>query len=244
MRKNHIRTTALAATALVAALSLTACQDKDTGDKDTGAAQVPSAAASAAGEAAAPESSADTGRNSAGTGSGHDSAKGSEAEAKSGKSGKSGSGSGTVRSSGSGDKSGYGQVCGANDISWSTRSESQAGGYILIMAKARPGITCSLPAALPVVAFGSDGTEAGPAEQSVGQQVTLSGGTIAYAGVNPKTTNNKNGKELKSIIVGVGKGDPNPVSLPVDAMTVDEPIVTNWHTSAKDAVPFDGVDSH
>jgi hypothetical protein len=239
MRKNHIRTTVLAATALAAALSLTACQDKD-----TGAAQVPSSAASVAGEAAAPGSSADTGQNTTGTGSGHDSAKGSEAEAKSSKSGRKSTGSGTVHSSGSGDKSGYGQVCGANDISWSTRSESQAGGYILVMAKAKPGITCSLPAELPVVAFGSDGTEAGPAEQSVGQQVTLSGGTTAYAGVNPKTTNNENGKELKSIIVGVGKGDPNPVSLPVDAMTVDRPIVTNWHTSAKDAVPFDGIDSH
>lgn len=30
-------------------------------------------------------------------------------------------------------------------------SESQAGGYYLIKAEANPGITCVLPAALPVV---------------------------------------------------------------------------------------------
>ncbi|KAA0929765.1 DUF4232 domain-containing protein [Streptomyces apricus] len=130
------------------------------------------------------------------------------------------------------------QVCGANDISWSTRSESQAGGYVLVMAKAKPGITCWLPAALPTVAFGSDGTEAGPAEQSVGEQVKLSGNTVAYAGVNPKTTDTDGGKELDSIIVAVGDDDPDPVSLPVDTITVDKPIVTNWHTSPTEAVPF------
>lgn len=90
------------------------------------------------------------------------------------------------------------------------------------------------------MAFGSDGTEAGPAEQSVGDAITLGKGTIAYAGVNPKTTNDDAGKELDSIIVGVGNEDPNPVSLPVETMTVDKPVVTNWHTVAADAVPFGG----
>jgi hypothetical protein len=46
-----------------------------------------------------------------------------------------------------------------------------------------------MPAALPVVAFGSDGTMAKPAEQSVGQEITLRTGVTAYAGVNPKTAN-------------------------------------------------------
>ncbi|MFF7191871.1 hypothetical protein ACFZAR_43595, partial [Streptomyces sp. NPDC008222] len=64
------------------------------------------------------------------------------------------------------------------------------------------------------------------------------GSTIAYAGVNPKTTNGNGGKELGSIIVAVGDADPNPVSLPVGTITVDHPIVTNWHTDPKDAVPF------
>ncbi|MDT0547941.1 MULTISPECIES: DUF4232 domain-containing protein [Streptomyces] len=141
---------------------------------------------------------------------------------------------------GDGERGNVGQECGANDISWSTRSETQAGGYILIIAKAKPGITCVLPAELPTVAFGSDGTEAGPAEQAVGEAVTLGKGTTAYAGVNPKTTNENGGKELNSIIVAIGAKDPNPVSLPVDTITVDKPIVTNWHTSAADAVPYDG----
>ncbi len=88
------------------------------------------------------------------------------------------------------------------------------------------------------MAFGSDGTQAGPAEQAVGEQIKLSGSTAAYAGVNPKSTNGDGGKELDSIIVGVGDDDPNPVSLPVGTITVEDPIVTNWHTDAADAVPF------
>ncbi|WP_150130531.1 DUF4232 domain-containing protein, partial [Streptomyces sp. 150FB] len=141
-----------------------------------------------------------------------------------------------------GGKGGLGQVCGANDLSWSTKSETQAGGYILVMAKAKSGITCVLPAALPTMAFGSGGIEAGPAEQSVGDAVTLSGSTTAYAGVNPKTTNGDDGVEYDSIIVGVGSADPGVLSLPVGKITVDKPIVTNWHTSAADAVPFSGTD--
>lgn len=130
------------------------------------------------------------------------------------------------------------QACGANDIFWSTRAETQAGGYILVIAKAKSGITCYLPAALPTVAFGSDGTQAGPAEQAVGEQIKLSGSTTAYAGVNPKTTNEDGGKELDSIIVAVGDDDPDPVSLPVGTITVDKPVVTNWHTAPAEAVPF------
>jgi hypothetical protein len=147
-------------------------------------------------------------------------------------------GVGSGADTGKGQREPVGQSCGANDITWSTRSETQAGGYILIIAKAKSGITCALPAALPTVAFGSDGTEAGPAEQAVGQQITLSGSTTAYAGVNPKSTNGDGGKELHSIIVAIGDKDPNPVSLRVGTITVEAPIVTNWHTAAKDAVPF------
>ncbi|MGE7386515.1 DUF4232 domain-containing protein [Streptomyces sp. NPDC004126] len=153
----------------------------------------------------------------------------------------SGSPAANGKGSGAGDGSGgpkqVGQACRANDIAWSTKSESQAGGYILITAKAKPGITCYLPAKLPTVAFGSDGTEAGPAEQSPGRQIELTGGTAAYAGVNPKTTKENGGKELDSIIVAVGNDDPDPVSLKVGTITVNRPVVTNWHTSPKDAVP-------
>lgn len=56
--------------------------------------------------------------------------------------------------------------------------------------------------------------------------------------MNPKTTNTNDGKELDSIIVAVDGSDANPVSLKVGTISVDKPIVTNWHTAAADAVPF------
>ncbi|MEV0689056.1 hypothetical protein [Streptomyces sp. NPDC050388] len=206
------------------AMLMTACQDSDAAT-DTGAAQG-SSSATPAGDAVTPSGSSTAGGDQ-GTG------KGSDAP---GKGTADGAGSGV--DTGNGKREPVEQGCGANDISWSTRSETQAGGYILIIAKAKPGITCYLPAALPTVAFGSDGTQAGPAEQAVGEQIKLSGSTTAYAGVNPKTTNGNGGKELDSIIVAIGDDDPNPVSLPVGTITVDRPIVTNWHTAPEDAVPF------
>lgn len=207
------------------AMLMTACQDSDA-TKDTGAAK---------GSSSSPGKAGDSGSSSgsSSTGGGKDTTKGN-----------GGSGKGTDDGAGSGADTGNGgreqveQSCGANDISWSTRSETQAGGYILVIAKAKPGITCYLPAELPTVAFGSDGTQAGPAEQSVGEQIKLSGSTAAYAGVNPKSTNTDGGKELDSIIVAVGDNDPDPVSLPVGTITVDKPIVTNWHTAPTEAVPF------
>ncbi|MGW5233928.1 DUF4232 domain-containing protein [Streptomyces nodosus] len=199
------------------ALLMTACDGTDTAT-DTGATQ-------------STDSAAPSGSSAAGSDQG--AAKGSDAKDE-----------GTEDSAGSGADTGNGkreqveQSCGANDISWSTKSETQAGGYILISAKAKPGITCYLPAALPIVAFGSDGTEAGPAEQAVGEQIKLSGSTTAYAGVQTKTTKENGGKELDFIIVAVNNDDSDPVSLPVGTITVDKPIVTNWHTAPADAVPF------
>ncbi|WP_407555289.1 DUF4232 domain-containing protein [Streptomyces sp. Pv4-95] len=238
MRKSLIRTTTLAAMAMATVLSLTACE----GGSDSADASSSPGAAQSAGKGQKGDGGA--GGNAGGSGS-----EGTSGGAKAGSStGGKGSGSGGSGSDGSGggsDKGGYGQVCGANDLTWSAKSETQAGGYILISVKAKPGITCTLPAALPGVAFGSDGTEAGPAEQSVGEQVKLSGATTAYAGVNPKTTNTDSGKELTEIIAFVSKDDQtDPVSLNTGSITVDEPIVTNWHTTPQDAVPGDGVDSH
>ncbi|MFD5621282.1 DUF4232 domain-containing protein [Streptomyces yangpuensis] len=209
-RKAFLVTSALVGGALL----MTACQGTD-----------------AAQSAPAPQgSSSATAAAGAGTPSGSPSAT-------AGDSATTGKGSKNNGGTGEGQQKRAGQVCGANDISWSTRSETQAGGYILVIAKAKPGITCVLPAAHPTVAFGSDGTEAGPAEQSTGKQITLSGNTTAYAGVNPKTTGANGGKELDSIIVAIGNEDPDPVSLPVGTITVDKPVVTNWHTSPNDAVP-------
>ncbi|WP_405503166.1 DUF4232 domain-containing protein [Streptomyces anulatus] len=202
------------------ALLMTACQDTEDG-------AAPSASATDVPAADAAGADASKGAD-----------KGTEQGADKGSDAKDGGGAeGSGADAGDGTKVPVQQACGANDISWSTRSESQAGGYILIMAKAKQGITCILPAALPTVAFGSDGTEASPAEQSVGDAVTLSGATTAYAGVNPKTTDTDGGKELDSIIVGVGNEDPDPVSLEVGTITVDKPVVTNWHTAPADAVP-------
>ncbi|MEU0376603.1 DUF4232 domain-containing protein [Streptomyces cyaneofuscatus] len=222
-RNRNRRSALLASAALVGgALLMTACQDTD-GSVDSGAAQSSSPSAGAGSpSASASEDAASDAPTDAPT-------SGASDEPTASPSAGNGSGSNGSR---------VGQVCGANDLSWSTRSESQAGGYILVMAKAKSGITCVLPAALPTVAFGSDGTEAGPVEQAVGKQITLSKGTVAYAGVNPKTTNTDGGKELDSIIVAVGNEDPNPVSLKVGTITVDKPVVTNWHTAPKDAVPF------
>ncbi|MFE7069687.1 DUF4232 domain-containing protein [Streptomyces sp. NPDC057620] len=216
MSGNRRRAFLVSAVVVGSALLTTACQDTDGKAEDTGAGSSSSSAGSA---------------DDKGTPSGSSGGGGGQAADKD-------------RDKGSGVDTGDGtrekveQSCGANDITWSTRSESQAGGYVLIIAKAKSGITCWLPAELPTVAFGSDGTEAGPAEQSVGEPVKLTGNVTAYAGVNPKTTDADGGKELESIIVAVGNEDPDPVSLPVDTITVDEPIVTNWHTSPTDAVPF------
>ncbi|QOV40754.1 DUF4232 domain-containing protein [Streptomyces ferrugineus] len=225
MSGNRRKTILVSAALVGGAMLMTACQDSGE-STDSGAAQG-SSSATPAGDAATP-----SGSSTAGGGKGTD--KGSDA---SGQGSSDGAGSGAH--TGTGGREPVGQTCGANDISWSTRSETQAGGYILITAKAKSGITCYLPAALPTVAFGSDGTQAGPAEQSVGKQIKLSGSITAYAGVNPKTTSGNGGKELDSIIVGVGDDDPNPVSLPVGTITVENPIVTNWHTAPTDAVPFD-----
>lgn len=226
MRKHRIRTAVIAATALAGSLSLAACS----GDASAPGGAAPAASASTAAPApASAPASAPAGTSPQGGGTRTAQPTGSHGHGK----------AHTAAPSGGGDKSGhYGQVCGADDITWSTRSETQAGGYILVSAKARPGITCTLPAGLPTVAFGSDGTMAGPAEQVAGDAVTLKGNITAYAGVNPKTTNNHYGKELDSIIVGVGTDDPNPVSLKVGPILVDKPVVTDWHTDPKDAVPF------
>ncbi|MDQ0812468.1 hypothetical protein QFZ63_004182 [Streptomyces sp. B3I7] len=228
MSGNRRKALLVSAVIVGGAMLMTACQDGDT-STDTGASQGSSSAASS-GKTAGSTVGSTAGKTA---GSGEKAASSGQSAGK-GNQGADGSGVDT----GDGTRSKVEQTCGANDISWSTKSETQAGGYILITAKAKSGITCWLPAALPTVAFGSDGTQAGPAEQSVGQQIKLSGSTAAYAGVKTKSTNSDGGVEFDNIIVAVGDSDPNPVSLPVDTITVDKPIVTNWHTAPADAVPF------
>lgn len=153
-------------------LLMTACRGSDTDASQNASSSTPSGNSTTASGSSTADDSRTAAENSAGA------SKGTQ----------DGSGSGN------GGKGEVGQICGVNDISWSTTSETQAGGYTLIIAKAKSGITCILPAALPMVAFGSDGTEAGPAEQSAGKQITLSGGTTAYAGVNTKSTGGNGAK--------------------------------------------------
>lgn len=248
MRKNPLRTTALAATALAGVLSLSACGG---GGGKADAAASPSAGAAAPSSPSTSGSADQGGREADGGAGGSAKVSASPAHSAGAHSGSSTGGKGgtggkaSTGGGGGGGKSGYGQACGTNDLSWSARSETQAGGYILISVKAKPGITCTLPGVHPVVAFGSDGTEAGPAEQAVTEEVRLSGDVTAYAGMNPKTTNSAGGKELHSITVSVGEGDPTgPVGLTTGGITVDRPVVTNWHTSLQAAVPGDGVDGH
>ncbi|CAM5320911.1 DUF4232 domain-containing protein [Streptomyces purpurascens] len=223
--------TALAVTAVIGSgLLMTACgggDESSASDSSAASSSQASPTASGGGEGGGDSSGSGTSKSSGGG------AAGSGSSDKSGTGGSDASGSDSA-----GDKSGYGQSCGTNDISWSVSSEDQAGGYFLIKATAKSGITCILPAELPVVAFGSDGTQAEPAEQSAGQPITLRAGVTAYAGVNPKTTKEDGGKELDSLIVSVSNDDPNPESLKVGSFVVDKPIVSSWHTSAADAVPF------
>lgn len=231
----HLRTTVLVSAALSAGLFMTACQG-------TGNPVAQGGGSSAKAGSADPKGSAGGSSSSPSTSSPSSSSSSSSSTSSGGGSATSGGGGSTTSSSGAGDKTGYGQGCGANDISWSTRTETQAGGYILVIAKAKPGITCVLPGGLPTVAFGSDGTQAKNAEQVAGDPITLRAGVTAYAGVKPKTTKGNAGKQLSEIILSIGNSDPNPVSLKVGTIVVDQPIVTDWHTSASQAVPFGGTD--
>lgn len=240
---NHrIRTTTVAASvALGAGLLLSACQSDsgatDTAGKTTGNPAVTSSPTPASGATGASGSGGRVSRP-AGTPTGASRSGGTTRGTGSGGTGSGGTGSGRASGDGrAGDKSGYGQSCGSKDLRWSAKSMTQAGGYIRISVSAKPGITCVLPAGLPVVAFGSGGTQAGPAEQSAGGESTLHGGTTVYAGVNPKITKDNAGAEYGTVIVSASESDPHPVSLSVGNTLVDKPVVTNWHTNPADAVP-------
>ncbi|MFJ3713823.1 DUF4232 domain-containing protein [Streptomyces sp. NPDC090053] len=159
----------------------------------------------------------------------------------------SGSSTGGSRSSGSdkavdssnGKKSDYGQSCGTNDLDFTITPESQAGGYYLITAKAKSGITCYLDENTPSVSFGSsaDGV-ASPVGQGGEDPIKLTGSTAAYAGINPKTTNNDSGKQFENVIIATSETDPNPVEVKLpDTATVDKPIVTGWATNPANSVP-------
>ncbi|MGW8981440.1 hypothetical protein ACWGQ9_02120 [Streptomyces parvus] len=141
--------------------------------------------------------------------------------------------------SASGDESGYGQSCGTNDPDFTVTWEAQPISHYIVTAKAKPGITCYLDVNTPSVSFGSgaDGV-ASPVGQGGEDPIKLSGNSVAYAGINVKTTEGEGGKQFEHVIIATSEDDPNPaeVELP-DAPTVDKPIVTNWSTKRDEVIP-------
>ncbi|MFD4712567.1 hypothetical protein ACFWN5_23235 [Streptomyces sp. NPDC058430] len=217
----------LAAAAVTAlAATTTACNNDDTAD--AGSSATPSAAASA-GSSGSDTSSSDT--PSAGSSAGGSNSSGSTDKTGSGEDDKSGSGDGG--------KSGYGQSCGTNDLDFTVTSESQAGGYYQVTAKAKSGITCYLDVNTPSVSFGSgaDGV-ASPVGQGGEDPIKLTGSAVAYTGISPKTTKSNAGKEFENVIIALTDNDPNPAELKLpDTANVDKPIVTNWSTNRAETVP-------
>ncbi|AGJ53017.1 MULTISPECIES: DUF4232 domain-containing protein [Streptomyces] len=221
MRSRSARSARLAvAAAAVAALAATAtaCGPEDTTDTSSSAASSATTAPSAGEGGDAPSTSGSTASGDKSSGSGS---------------------SGPSDKSGSGDKSGYGQSCGTNDLEFTVTAESQAGGYYLVTAKAKSGITCYLDVNTPSVSFGSgaDGV-ASPVGQGGEDPIELTGSAVAYTGINPKTTNTDGGKEFENVIIAVTEDDPDPAELELpDTATVDKPIVTNWSTKRDETVP-------
>lgn len=132
------------------------------------------------------------------------------------------------------------RACVTDDLSFEVTSETQAGGYLLLTAKAKPGITCHLRGVFPSASFGSSAdSEVGPAEQAVGDGVTLSGSKAAYAGINPKTTHGDHGRQFDRLHLSVMGDELDSVTLRLpQTVTVDRPEATNWHADPADAVPF------
>ncbi|MFH9654853.1 hypothetical protein ACH4MT_28570 [Streptomyces anulatus] len=211
----------LAAAAVTALAATTACGPED--PTENGAAAPTSAS-----------SPAEDGKGEAPAG---DSASGSESTSASGS--ESSGGAGEQGESSTGDKSGYGQSCGTNDLDLTVTWEAQPISHYLITAKAKSGITCYLDVNTPSVSFGSgaDGV-ASPVGQGGEDPIKLSGSSVAYAGINVKTTEGEGGKQFEHVIIATTEEDPDPaqVELP-DAPTVDKPIVTNWSTKRDEAIP-------
>ncbi|MEV5669530.1 DUF4232 domain-containing protein [Streptomyces sp. NPDC052503] len=218
MRSRSARLAVAAAAVAALAATATACGPEDTTDTSSSAASSATTAPSAGEGGDAPSTSGSTASGDKSSGSGS---------------------SGPSDKSGSGDKSGYGQSCGTNDLEFTVTAESQAGGYYLVTAKAKSGITCYLDVNTPSVSFGSgaDGV-ASPVGQGGEDPIELTGSAVAYTGINPKTTNTDGGKEFENVIIAVTEDDPDPAELELpDTATVDKPIVTNWSTKRDETVP-------
>jgi hypothetical protein len=140
------------------------------------------------------------------------------------------------------ESAGSSDACATGDLSFTVSEESQAGGYYLITASAKPGVTCTLEGRTVEAGFGSGlSGDVKPSEQAEGEPITMTGSTKAYAGVNPHSGPQEGGVQFEEIIVAAHEGDMDPVSLKLPSTAeVDQPIGTNWHTDAAKAVPFSG----
>ncbi|MGW1464529.1 hypothetical protein ACWCPT_09290 [Streptomyces sp. NPDC002308] len=231
-RSTRLFLAAAAVTALAAAS--TACSPSDV--ENAASSSAPSA------ESSSPSSGASIPASTSGSSGSDSSASDSSASGSSGASGSSKSDDGTAASGdgdGDGDKSGYGQSCGTNDLDFTVTAKSQAGGYYLVTAKAKSGITCYLDVNTPSVSFGSgvDGV-ASPVGQGGEDPIKLTGSAVAYTGISPKTTDGDGGKEFETVIIATTDDDPDPAELKLpDTATVDKPIVTNWSTDPAETVP-------
>ncbi|MFE4061694.1 hypothetical protein ACFXP3_36320 [Streptomyces sp. NPDC059096] len=225
-RSTRLVLAAAAVTALAA--TTTACGPEE----DGAAAGATSSATESATAGSAGESS--TGGSDSGSDSASDAGSGSK------DSGSEDSGStGSAAGSGGSGKDGYGQSCGTNDLNFKVTSETQAGGYYLVTVSAKSGITCYLDPNTPSVSFGSkrEGV-ASPVGQGGEDAIKLTGSTVAYAGISPKTTKGDAGVEFEEVIVATSEDDENPVSLKLpEAAVVEKPIVTNWDDEIAGAVP-------
>ncbi|MFI2313440.1 hypothetical protein AMK17_07510 [Streptomyces sp. CB00072] len=212
----------LAAAAVTALAATTACGPED--PTENGAAAPTAASSSPAEDGKSEDPSGDSA-----SGGGSTPASGS----------KSSGGTGDQGESSTGDKSGYGQSCGTNDLDFTVTWGAQPISHYLITAKAKSGITCYLDVNTPSVSFGSgaDGV-ASPVGQGGEDPIKLSGSSVAYAGINVKTTEGEGGKQFEHVIIATTEEDPDPaqVELP-DAPTVDKPIVTNWSTKRDEVIP-------
>ncbi|MYS92417.1 MULTISPECIES: DUF4232 domain-containing protein [Streptomyces] len=134
------------------------------------------------------------------------------------------------------------RACKTNDLTFKVSSKTQAGGYYLVTAKAKSGVTCHLKGVFPSASFGyTPDTAVSAAEHAVSEDVLLSGSTAAYAGINPKTTDNDYGKQFELLHLSIAGDEANTITLDLpDTATVDRPIATNWHADPADAVPFSG----
>ena len=211
MRKNLIRTTALAATAIAAAFSLTACGSGGSSDDASG-----SKSSDAKSSSSIKTESGGSDKTSA-DGIGTKGAK---------------SGGGVEQTCGANDLSW--------SVSHQDQAGGYYQLKVKALDGRTCWLPAELPYVAFKPKGGSEAPEivSKPAEQSVGKAIKLSGDKAAYAGANPKSVNQDGGKIAVELRHKVSESDKTPYkSGPIGKVEVLSPEVTNWHEDPQDAVP-------